>query len=129
MTIKQAAAFPPLLPQDIPLTFDWESSWYFEWGATRYFDNGWHVSGGYIFNQNSVPDAHYTPLISDLDRHFFSVGAGRKGNHIGFDLAYQFGYGPTRTVRGSAPSASGQTADGDYTFLSHAVMLTLEYQF
>ncbi len=129
VTIKQAAAFPPLLPQNIPLTFDWESSWYFEWGATRYFDNGWHVSGGYIFNQNSVPDAHYTPLVSDLDRHFFSLGFGRKGKQLSFDLAYQFGYGPTRTVRGSAPSATGQTADGDYTFLSHALMLTLGYHF
>jgi hypothetical protein len=64
-----------------------------------------------------------------MDRHFLSVGTGFRGSQFSFDAAYQFGYGPTRTVRGSAPSAIGQTADGDYEFLSHAVFLTAGWQF
>lgn len=127
--INQAAPFPPLLPQDIPLTLDWESSWYYEFGATRYLNKGWSVSAGYIFNENSMPDANYTPLVADLDRHFFSVGAGYTHKHLRLDFAYQFGYGPSRTVRGSAPSATGQTADGDYEFLSHALALTAHWTF
>ena len=87
------------------------------------------MSGGYIFNQNSVPDEHYTPLVADLDRHVFSLGVGRKGKQFSFDLAYQFGYGPTRTVKGSAPSATGQTVDGDYEVFNHGLMLTLGYHF
>ncbi len=133
ITIHQA---PPPFPvrQDVPVTLQWQASWMFEFGVTRYLDNRWHVSAGYVFNQNSVPDAYYTPLAADLDRHFFSVGAGRKGKRYDFDLAYQFGYGPARTVTGSTPSSTparfvGQRADGTYDFISHAVLLTVGMHF
>lgn len=129
VTIQQASAFPPLFPKNIPLTLNWQSSWYYELGATRYFDGGWHVSAGYIYNENSVPSSHYSPFVADEDRHFFSVGVGRKGKHFDFDIAYQFGYGPDRTVTGSAPSAAGQTADGTYSFISNAVMATVGLHF
>jgi len=129
VNIQQSSAFPPLFPQNIPLTLDWQSSWYYELGATRYFDSGWHVSAGYIFNQNSVSSAHYNPLVADEDRHFFSVGIGRKGKQLDFDIAYQFGYGPDRTVTGSAPSATGQTANGTYSFISHAVAVSVGWHF
>jgi len=129
VTIHQATPLPGLLPADIPLVLDWESSWYYEFGATHYFENGWTVSAGYIYNENSVPDDHYTPLVYDLDRHFLSLGAGHHGEHFDFDLAYQFGYGPTRTVTGSAVSAGGQTADGDYSFMSHALFVTVGWRF
>jgi hypothetical protein len=64
-----------------------------------------------------------------VDRHFLSVGTGFKGQHFNFDIAYQFGYGPAQTVSGSAPSATGQTADGSYKFISQAVLLTLGWHF
>ena len=107
------------------LVLDWRSSLYYEFGATRYFGSGWSVSAGYIFNENSVPDAHYSPLVGDLDRHFFSAGVGYRGRHFTCDVAYQFGYGPTHSVQGSEPSAWGESADGHYEFRSHAVCLTL----
>lgn len=130
LTIQQTPAPTSLVPySSIPLSLDWESSWYYEWGVTRYFDNGWRVSAGYIFNENSVPDAHYNPLVSDMDRHFFSLGTGYQGKHFSFDVAYQFGYGPDRTVTGSpAPlgyPASYHPADGTYSFISQAVMLSV----
>jgi long-chain fatty acid transport protein len=129
VTIHQASP-PPVVPlPNVPLTLDWQSSWYYEFGVTRYFNNGWHVSAGYIYNENSVPDAHYTPLVADLDRHFFSVGTGYKGKRLDFDIAYQFGYGPTRTVTGSAASPAGQTADGNYEFISHAIEASVGWHF
>jgi long-chain fatty acid transport protein len=127
--VKQATPFPPLFSQDVALPLNWESSWYYEFGATRYLGKGWSVSAGYIYNENSVPDKNYTPLVADLDRHFLSIGTGFNGKHLGFDAAYQFGYGPTRTVEGSVPSAIGQTADGEYSFLSHAIFLTGNWKF
>jgi long-chain fatty acid transport protein len=129
VVIHQDSGFGALLPQNLPIVFDWQASWYYEFGVTRYLKNGWSVSGGYIFNENSVPDRHYTPLVADMDRHFLSIGTGYKGEHLNFDVAYQFGYGPTRTVSGSAPSAIGQTADGKYEFLSHAVITTVGWRF
>ncbi|MCW5559041.1 MAG: outer membrane protein transport protein [Verrucomicrobiae bacterium] len=118
---------PPM--PDASLVLNWESSFYYEFGATRYLDGGWSVSAGYIFNENSVPDAHYQPLVADQNRHFFSTGFGWQGGHFSADFAYQFGYGPTRTVTGSAPSLLGQTADGDYRFLSHALLASLGWRF
>lgn len=130
VNIQQSATFPPFNPQNnLPLVLDWESSWYYELGATRYFDNGWHVSAGYIFNQNAVPSAHYNTLIADEDRHFLSVGVGRKGKQFDFDMAYQFGFGPDRTVIGSAYSNAGQNADGTYGFISHAVSVSVGWHF
>ena len=129
VNIQQAHGVPGLFPQNVQMPLDWESSWYYELGATRYFDNGWHVSAGYIFNQNAVPSSHYNTLVADEDRHFFSVGVGRKGKQFDFDIAYQFGYGPDRTVSGSAPSATGQTANGTYGFISHAVAVSVGWHF
>src|SRR5207244_2753310 len=96
---------PPPRPvqTDIPLTLNWQPSWMYEFGVTRYLDCGWHVSAGYVFNENSVHTSNYTPLVADLDRHFFSIGTGFKGRRFDFDFAYQFGYGPARTVSGSTP--------------------------
>ncbi len=135
-SIQQQTPVPyPLNPTgNIPVALNWQASWMYEFGVTRYFDNGWHVSAGYVFNQSSVPDDNYSPLAADLDRHFFSVGAGFKGKRYGLDVTYQFGYGPARTVTGSVPSSTpgqfaGQSADGTYDFTSHAVMLTWGLQF
>jgi long-chain fatty acid transport protein len=122
----------PIVQAPLPtqtLVLEWESSFYYEFGVTRRLKNGWSFSAGYIFNENSIPDATFTPLVSDLDRHFVSIGAGHHGKHFDFDVAYQFGYGPTRTVIGSPVSAQNQTADGDYEFFSHALSLTAGWRF
>lgn len=128
VTVNQSTP-APVLPSSIPLTLNWQSSWYYELGATRYFDNGWHVSAGYIFSENSVPDKNYQPLVGDLNRQFLSIGIGHKGKQFDFDIAYQFGYGPTRTINNSTPSASGQTADGKYEFISNAIAASVGWHF
>jgi long-chain fatty acid transport protein len=134
VTISQQGSPPFPVQPNIPVTLDWQASWMYEFGVTRFFDNGWHVSAGYIYDENSVPDAHYTPLAADLDRHFFSVGTGFKGKRFDFDVAYQLGYGPAHTVTGSQPSSqpgfnAGQNADGTYHFISDAVMVTVGMHF
>jgi len=133
-TIYQLGSPPPGGPQNPVVTLDWQASWMYELGVTRYFYNGWHASAGYVYNETSVPDAYYTPLAAVLNRHFFSIGAGRKGKRFDFDVTYQFGYGPAHTVTGSAPSSvsgsiAGETADGTYKFLSHAVLVTVGMHF
>lgn len=132
--IHQDGTPPPGVKNPIPVHFGWEASWMFEFGATRYFDNGWHASAGYTFDQNSVPNAYYAPLVADTDRHFVSFGAGHSGKLFDFDLTYQIGYGPNHTVAGSSPSStpglfSGQRADGTYAFFSQAIMATVGVHF
>ena len=106
----------------------------YEFGVTRYFDNGWHASAGFVFDENSVPNAYYTPLAADMDRYFLSAGAGYKGKRFDFDIAYQFGYGPAHTVTGSTPSSisgtiNNQNANGTYGFISHAVLVSVGMHF
>ena len=135
VTIEQSP--PPVnnpFHQNIPVNLGWQGSWMYEFGVTRYFDNGWHISGGYVFNENSVPNTYYTPLAADMDRDFFSIGVGRKGKKFDFDLAYQFGYGPAHTVTGSTPSTTpgsdaGQTANGKYGFTSSALIVSVGMHF
>ena len=133
VTIHQS---PPPFPvkQNIPVALDWQPSWMYEFGVTRYFDNGWHVSAGYVYDENSVPNAYYTPLAADLNRNFFSIGAGYQGKTFNCDIAYQFGYAPTHTVTGSTPSSTpglfaGQNADGNYGFTSQAVTVSVGMHF
>lgn len=123
VTIHQASG------SSVPLVLGWESRWYYEWGVTRVLGQGWSVSAGYVYNENSVPDAHYSPLVADLDRHFLSVGMGHQGRHFDFDVAYQFGIAPERTVRGSARLLAGQTADGRYGYTSQAVFITAGWRY
>jgi long-chain fatty acid transport protein len=121
--------------QNVPVNLDWQASWMYEFGATRYFNNGWHVSGGYVFNANSVPDTYYTPLVADLNRNFFSLGAGFSGKRFNFDIAYQLGFAFKRDVSGSEPSvnavraSTGQNADGTYGFSSSAIIATVGMNF
>ena len=128
-TLHQGGGVPGLIPSTVPLRLEWEGSWYYEFGVTRYFSGGWHVSAGYIWNENSVPEATYSPLVADLNRHFGSVGVGWRGERVALDVAYQFGYGPARTVSGSVPSGTGQSADGRYRFLSHALAVSMGWRF
>ncbi len=129
---EQPAPFP--VQQNIPVRLNWQDSWMYEFGVTRYLANGWHVSAGYVFNENSVPDSYYTPIVADMDRHFIGVGAGKKGKRIDFDVTYQFGYGPPHAVSGSTASSTpgqfaGQNADGTYKFMSHAVLVSAGVHF
>jgi long-chain fatty acid transport protein len=136
VTIEQSP--PPVsnpLVQNVPVNLDWQASWIYEFGVTRYFDSGWHVSAGYVFNENSVPNQYYSPLAADMDRNFFSVGTGFNGKTFDFDIAYQFGYGPSHAVSGSTSStsaitaSSGETADGKYSFISSAVFVSAGIHF
>ena len=134
MALYQQPPLPSGMLTNTPVRLEWQPSWIYEFGVTRYFDNGWHVSVGYAYDENSVPNTYYSPLAADLDRHFFSLGAGHKGRRFDFDITYQFGYGPAYTVTGSQPSStpirfSGQNADGKYDFISHTVMLTVGMHF
>ena len=133
-TIYQQGPPPFPVQKNVTVNFGWQGSWMYEFGVTRYFDGGWHASAGYTFDPCSVPNTYYTPLVADVDRHFFSLGAGRTGKLFDFDVTYQLGYGPDHTVTGSTPSStpgffSGQRANGTYAFFSQAVMLAVGVHF
>ena len=134
VTIHQSDTTWPI-KQDNSLTLNWQASRMYEFGVTRYFDSGWHASAGFVYNENSVPDAYYIPIVADMNRYFLSAGTGYKGKHFNFDIAYQLGYGPTHTVTGSSPpstpsrNTTDENADGNYDFVSQAVSVSVGWRF
>lgn len=108
---------------DVALPFNWESSLFYEFGVSYKFDNGLVASAGYIFSENSVPNESFNPVVPDSNRHIFSAGLGGNWDRWDVDLAYQWAHGPERSIR------QGTVADGSYRFDSHAVSLSVGYNF
>lgn len=115
---------------NIPQIYKWRSSLLYEWGATRFFTNGYSLSAGYMFSENSIPDANFNPSVPDSDRHIFSFGFGHEGKRWQWQAAYQLGYGPARTVSNSPLSLTGAlSADGRYEFISQALIFSYGHNF
>ena len=107
----------------VALPFNWESSFLYEFGATRRFSHGINVSAGYIYSENSVPSESFNPLIPDSNRHIISVGIGQELERLSWQVAYQYAYGPHRKIE------NGTLADGVYRFQSDAVTFSVGYKF
>jgi long-chain fatty acid transport protein len=117
VTLNQQLSGPIALP------FNWESSFFYEFGVTHYMCHGLHASLGYIYSENSVPEVSFNPVVPDSDRHIFSVGFGQKLEHLSWDIAYQLAYGPSREIENNT------LANGKYEFLSHAITVAFGYNF
>lgn len=112
---------------NVPLVFDYQSSFIYEFGVTRELGKGFYASVGYMYSQNSSPNAHFDPLVPDMNLQLGTAGFGYKGQHWNLGVAYQFAYG-TRDVAGNE-SATPQTADGHYHTFNNAVELATTFKF
>ncbi|HUA37741.1 MAG TPA: outer membrane protein transport protein [Candidatus Sulfopaludibacter sp.] len=113
---------------NIPLTLDYRSSFMYEFGATRQLGKGYFVSVGYIYNENSSPDANFNPLIPDSNLQLGSVGFGRRGKHWDWAIAYHFGYNGGRTIN-NPPTAPDFPANGTYKTFNNAVNIAATFKF
>ena len=111
------------------ILLNYQSSFMYEFGVTRQLGNGWFASVGYFYSENSSPDANFNPLIPDSNLQLGGIGFGHHGKRWDWSAAYQFGYNGGRTVSGSAPSLSGQTADGTYKTFNNAVNVAVTLKF
>ncbi|MGB8168220.1 MAG: outer membrane protein transport protein, partial [Chthoniobacteraceae bacterium] len=116
VTLKQKSG-------DVLLPFNWRSSFMYEFGVTKKFSNGLHASAGYVYSENSVPNESFNPIVPDSNRHIFSLGFGQQCKSFNWDVAYQYTHGPSREIN------QGTAADGTYRFDSHAVTLSIGYNF
>jgi long-chain fatty acid transport protein len=106
----------------VNIPFNWTHSFLYQVGAT-YALGLYKLSAGYMYSENSVPSASFSPIIPDSARNLFSVGVGRSFGKCTIDLAYQLGIGVSRTI------VNDSVADGRYSFLSNAVSISLGYHF
>ncbi len=115
------------------LVLNYHSSFLYEFGATRYLPKGWYVSTGFMYSENSTPDANLNPLIPDSDLYLFNAGFGHHGVHWGWALSYTLALNPSRTVSGSSydrtSSYPNTSVDGTYRTLNNAVDVAVSYKF
>ena len=120
----QGTPFPPP-PGSQTVTLDYQSSFIYEFGVTRQLGKGYFASVGYIYNENSSPDAHFNPLIPDADLHLGSVGFGRHGKHWDWAISYHFAYNGGHTVQNDANAV----ADGTYKTFNNAFNVAATFKF
>ncbi len=106
------------------LPFNWDSNFIYSVGATRYFDNGWNVSAGYNFIENSIPDSNFNPGVADANRHWLNAGVGRQYASFKWNFAYQYAFSDN-DVSGSP----GGLADGTFKSRFHGIMMNCNWQF
>ena len=115
---------------NVPFPFNYESGFMYQLGVTRKFEQGYFLSAGYIYSENSAPDLNFTPLNPDSDLHLWSLGFGRKDEDGGWAFSYTVAYNGGRDVEGSASgSLIGESADGHYETLNHALNLAYHFSF
>jgi long-chain fatty acid transport protein len=117
LTISKGSG-PSVLP------FRWKSNFIYSVGVTRLLADGWNVSAGYNFIENSQPDATFNPGVSDADRHWLSVGISRNYASVEWNFAYQYAFSD-RTVTGSPFGL----ADGKYKSRFHGLMMNCRWSF
>jgi long-chain fatty acid transport protein len=111
---------------NLVLPLNYQSSFMYEFGATRQLGRGYYGSLGFFYSQNSSPDKNFTPTIPDSDLYLGSVGLGHKGKHWDWAAAYQFGYNPARNVQNDQ---SAPLADGTYHIFNEALNVSVTLKF
>jgi long-chain fatty acid transport protein len=109
---------------DLPLILNFQQSWFYEFGVTRYFEKGWYASVGYFYCSETAPDETFTPAVPDTVLHVGSVGVGQRGERWSWAVAAQLIAGPERSIAGS-PNAP----DGNYQLFIPTISCSVGYRF
>jgi long-chain fatty acid transport protein len=107
------------------LTLDYRDSFIYDFGVTRQLGKGYYASVGYIYSEESNPNANYNPVDPDANLHLGNFGFGHHGEHFDWAVAYQFAYNGGRTVVGD----SNASADGTYKTFNNAVNASVTVKF
>ena len=110
---------------NVPIPLNYRSGFMYEFGATRQLGRGYFASVGYIYSENSSPDANFNPLIPDANLQLGSIGFGRHGKHWDWAIAYHFAYNGGHTVQND----SNTLADGTYKTFNNAFNVAATFKF
>ena len=116
-----AAVIGPSLAERFPL--EWQDSVSVRIGYEQHLSQDRVFRLGYAYHHDQIPDRTLTPYIPATLEHAFSLGYGWTWNLWEMDLAYQYSFGPTRTVTtsdlvGGEFSGSSVRARAHWAFLS-----------
>ena len=121
-----------LFGQNLALNLNWQDSWQYKFGVTRYFGNGWFLSAGYFYSSQTAPENYFTPAVPDTALHTGSIGFGRRGERWSWALAGQIIAGSDRTVHTEPTNVnpiSGASPAGKYRLVIPTVDFSVSYRF
>jgi long-chain fatty acid transport protein len=123
-----------LPPANVSVGLHWKSSFLYQFGVEHAFNEQWIARFGYVFSENSVPDATFNPVTPDSDRHVFNFGFTyrSKSKKFEFHALYQFTYGEERVVTGTSyatPPFPPTTANGTYKTTANTISLGVTRRF
>jgi len=110
---------------DLPLAFNYTSSFIYDFGVTRQLGKGYFANVGFIYSENSSPDRYYNPLVPDADLYLPGIGFGYRGKHWDWALAYHCAINPGRDIKNNV----NPTVDGNYKTWNNAFNLAVTYKF
>jgi long-chain fatty acid transport protein len=123
-TLNSVVLHSPGAPFDgKTIPFNWQDSYYLEYGVQYEINEHWTVRGGYIYSANTVPNSTLGPALPDSNRHVFSIGGGYSTKRLSVDLVYQYSLSEDRTVN------NGTAADGTWQSHANAIMVTSSLKF
>ncbi len=109
---------------DLPLNY--KSGFMYEFGVTRQLCHGYFASAGYIYSENSSPDAYFNPIIPDANLHLGSIGFGHHGEHWNWAASYTLAINPSHQINNSV---FGPSVSGTYRTLNNAINISAGFKF
>jgi long-chain fatty acid transport protein len=117
----------PSFHDSIPL--DWMDSLSVRVGYEWSYSENNVLRAGYVYSSPEIPNSTLTPLIPAILEHTFTIGHGTTFcDDWRLDVAYQFGFGPSREVNTSA-LVGGDFSESTVRAEAHWLAISLTHTF
>lgn len=89
----------------ITIEKDWNDVWGYMVGGSYQTNAGYRFSGGYLFEENPVPDTTFEPGVSGLDKHTLTVGMAKQIGDFTGRISYAHDFYKDREISNSGTSS------------------------
>ena len=103
---------------------DWNDVWGYMLGVSYQMECGYRVSGGYLYEENPVPDATFEPGVSGLDKHTLTLGLAKRFGDVTVQMAFAHDIYKEREINNSG---SYSFLNGTYSQKNEMLAFTLAY--
>jgi long-subunit fatty acid transport protein len=86
------------------------------------------LRAGYIYDSPAAATPTLTPYIPGIVDHTFTLGYGRKVGNVALDIAYQYSFGPKKSLVQSA-LAGGTFDNSELRAQAHFLIVSFRYNF
>jgi long-chain fatty acid transport protein len=101
---------------------NWHDVWSYQVGMSYQTDAGYRFSGGYLYEENPVPDQTFEPGVSGLDKHTLTLGLAKKIGDCTGRISYARDFYKDRDI---ANSGASSVLNGTYSQENQMVAVTL----